>query len=204
VSGVAIYLEGGGESKEGKAALRLGMSGFLGALRDAARGKSLHWKVVPCGGRDEAHGAFWNAARTSTETINLLLVDSEGPVTLSPRGHLSQHDGWDIRSISDESIHLMIQVMEAWIIADGNALADYYGRDFQRSALPSTKDFESVTKKDILDALKRAKAKTRKGEYHKIRHAADLLGQVDAEIVRQRCPSCARLFATVERAIHAA
>jgi hypothetical protein len=44
-------------------------------------------------------------------------------------------------------------------------------------------------------------AKTKKGKYHKIDHAADLLEEIDTAKVRHRCPSCERLFATLTRAI---
>jgi hypothetical protein len=39
--------------------------------------------------------------------------------------------------------------------------------------------------------------RTQKGEYHKTRHAPDLLGRLDEAKVRKRCRSCERLFAAV-------
>ena len=53
MSGVAIYMEGGGDGKGAKAALRQGMDTLLHPLKAAVRTKDLHWKLVPCGGRNE-------------------------------------------------------------------------------------------------------------------------------------------------------
>jgi len=181
MSAIAVYMEGGGDSADAKALLRQGISEFLRSLREAARQKRLHWRVVACGGRDAAHDAFLNATKTSPDTFNVLLVDSEGPVAdpLSPRAHLKHRDGWDLLAISERSIHLMIQVMEAWIIADADAVASYYGQRFLKSALPAAADLEGVEKARIENALARATAKTQKKEYRKIRDAAALLKAID-------------------------
>jgi hypothetical protein len=107
-------------------------------------------------------------------------------------------------AINERSIHLMIQTMEAWIIADVDAVASYYGQHFLRNALPAAQDLEGVEKARIENTLKRATAKTQKKEYRKIRDAAALLRAIAPEIVRRRCPSCERLFAIVSEAIGAA
>lgn len=58
MNGVAVYMEGGGETAEAKAQIRLGMSEFLRDLREAARRKRWFWKVVPCGSRVEARDSL--------------------------------------------------------------------------------------------------------------------------------------------------
>ena len=206
MSEIAVYMEGGGDSTGTKALLRQGISEFLRSLRDSACQKGLHWKVVLCGGRGATHEAFLNATKTSPGTFLVLLVDSEGPVAspLSPRTHLKQHDGWDLPAISERSIHLMIQTMEAWIIADTNAVAGYYGQYFLKKALPAADNLEGFEKARLENALKRATAKTQKKEYRKIRDAAALLRAIDPGIVRRRCPSCERLFAILSEAIDVA
>src|ERR1700684_2068146 len=124
MSGVVVYMERGGDSADTKAFLRQGMSEFLRSLWEAARQRGIQWKIVACGSRNNAHEAFLNASRISPATFNVLLVDSEKPVPVphSPRTHLKQHDGWDLQAISERSIHLMIQTMETWIIADAAAV----------------------------------------------------------------------------------
>lgn len=198
-------MEGGGDSREGKARLRQGMSGLLRSLNVAANQKRLNWKVVTCGSRNDAHDAFVNAAKTSPGTLSVLLVDSEELIAgLSARTHLKQRDGWILTGASEDSIHLMIQVMETWIVADADAVARYYKQHFLKNALPRTQNLETVEKARIYEALKRATAKTQKGQYHKISHAAALLELVDPLVVRRRCPSCDRLFVTLTQRITAA
>jgi hypothetical protein len=58
----------------------------------------------------------------------VLLVDAEGPLTGSPRDHLRQNETWDLSAAPDDALHLMVQTMEAWIVAHTNALAAFYGQ----------------------------------------------------------------------------
>ena len=53
-------------------------------------------------------------------------------------------------------------------------------------------------------ALNRATKGSRKGCYHKIQHASDLLQRIDVERVQDRCPHCRRLFDVVGRMLAAA
>ena len=128
MEGVAIYMEGGGDGPNGKAALRIGMDALLSPLKEVARRDRLRWKLVVCGGRDAAFKRFRNAANGG-ETIVALLVDSEGPVSTAPTLHLAQRDGWHLQFADGDAIHLMVQVMETWIVADVDALSGYYGAD---------------------------------------------------------------------------
>ncbi len=84
MSGVAIYMEGGGTGRDSRAALRLGMDGLLGSLQQAAREKANRWRLICCGLRDEALRGFRNAMRTGSDDILVLLVDAEGPVESEP------------------------------------------------------------------------------------------------------------------------
>ena len=137
--------------------------------------------------------------------IVVLLVDAEGPVGgVAPAEHLSARDGWDLRGVDDDVVHLMVQTMEAWICADPEALVTYYRRDFQRNALPRRDNLEEVSKADIADALDRATERTQKGRYRKIHHARHLLQRIDPQVVRRRCPHCNRLFEMLLRLIGSA
>lgn len=195
MSGIAIYMEGGGDSKDTKASLRTGMDGFLAELKDLAREKSWRWKLVCCGGRDQAFKGFINARSNDEATIVVLLVDAEGPVNDGPCKHLIERDGWDLAGIPEEEIHLMIQTMEAWIVADPATLRSYYGQHFNVNALPNAANPETIAKIDIVISLDRATRRAApKGIYHKIKHASQLLQKIDPMIVQNKCPSCARLF----------
>jgi hypothetical protein len=201
VTGIAIYMEGGGHSRDTRTALRLGMDAFLAPLKDAARTRGWRWRLIACGSRNEAIKGFAAALGQRNGELSILLVDAEGPVAGSPAEHLRQSHGPDLRGAEDGAIHLMVQVMETWIVADPDALATYYGPGFAAARLPKSQDLETVAKADITQALQNASAGSSKGAYHKIRHAKDLLMRIDREIVRRRCPFCERLFARVGMAL---
>ena len=195
MSGVAIYMEGGGRGPDTRAALRRGMDVLLGSLKQAARDRSMRWKLVCCGPRDEAFRSYRDAARNGEAAIVLLLVDAEGPVATGPCEHLQGGGNKrDMMGVDAQSVHLMAQTMEAWIVADVDALSRYYGQGFNARALPRAVDLESVAKQDLERALRRATERTGKGRYRKIEHASDLLQRIDAERVKARCRHCRRLF----------
>ncbi len=204
MSSVALYVEGGGSGRAGKAALRAGMDTLLEPLKQVARNKSMRWKLVCCGARDEAFRGFRNAVGNADGAIVLLLVDAEGPVAKGPCEHLQARDGWDMTAVDPQSIHLMVQTMEAWIVADGDAVSRYYGQNFNARLLPKAVDLESVAKREVEDCLRRATERTGKGRYHKIKHASDLPQRVDAEKVQARCRHCRRLFDELGRMIDTA
>lgn len=193
-------MEGGGQSRDSKAALRLGMDQFLAEIKEVFRARSRPWKLVCCGPRDSAHRAFRHACAQRDGGVVVLLVDAEGPVTASsPVDHLRARDDWDIEGAYGDMVHLMVQTMEAWIVADSDALSRYYGQNFRRNALPNRQNLEEEGKGDIERALHEATRRTKKGAYHKIRHASDLLARIDPAVVRQRCFHCDRLFDTLIR-----
>ena len=206
MSSITIYLEGGGDGKNTKSALRVGMDAFLGPIKKLARTKSWHWKLVACRGRQQTYDKFCHAVSNGQkEGVFVLLVDAEAAVTNnSPCAHLKKRDCWDLKFASDDMVHLMVQAMETWIVADPDALAAYYGQRFLAKALPKTANLESVPKEDINRALEQATRRTQKGTYHKIRHASEILQRIDPRSVGRRCPACARLFRTLTQAITAA
>ena len=207
MSAIAIYMEGGGDGRGTRDTLRRGMDRFLHELKDAARAKKWRWKLVLCGGRREAYEKFRNArAHPKDGEITILLVDAEAPVTApTPVEHLRTRpgDGWDLTGVSEKHVHLMVQTMETWIVADREALESYYGQRFHGNSLPKTADLETVTKNAVIRALDRATAQSQKGCYHKIQHAADLLARIDPAKARERCRHCARLFNILGAAIAA-
>lgn len=65
----------------------------------------------------------------------------------------------------------MIQELEAWFISQSEILDSYYGVDIKGKV--SNKDPKTISNpSDFLAQLTR---KTKKGEYHKVKHATDLL-----------------------------
>ena len=170
------------------------MDTLLEPLKQVARAKSWRWRLVCCGSRNEAHRGFRNALDHGDGGVCILLVDAEGPVNQSAGHHLQSRDGWDLRATPEDQIHLMVQAMEAWIVADPSALAKYYGQGFRLAALPKTQNLEGVSKQDLERGLRQATQDTSKGRYHKIKHASDLLKRIDVSAVTSRCRHCKRLF----------
>lgn len=198
---ILIYVEGGGDRSDSKAAIREGFNNFLRPLRDLARANGLRWSLTACGGRNAAFDAFRRAAEDHPDSFLVLLVDSEAPVAVEPRKHLRDRDGWNLAELSPENCHLMVQTVEAWLIADPETLARFYGQRFLHGALPRRRDVEAIAKDDLVRALDRATARTQKGRYHKISHCADLLGLLDRNRVRARARHCDLLFTTLEARI---
>jgi hypothetical protein len=200
---IAIYFEGGGNSAETKAQLRQGMSAFLKPLVDLARQRRVRWSITSCGGRDQALDAFLDALEKDPEKFNVLLVDSENAVTALPRAHLQQRDGWNLNGAQEDQVHLMAQCMEAWLVADPDALTEYYKQGFNANALPRRMNLEEEPKEQIYSALENATRHTQKGSYGKIKHASDLLKRVSQEKAKDRCGHCRRLFDTLSEKIAA-
>jgi Domain of unknown function (DUF4276) len=205
---IRIYVEGGGDKLKTKKPFRIGMSQFLQRLT----GKSL--TCVVCGDRNNTCRDFKNALKSHPDDINLLLVDSEGPVntlTIDPNAdrekndrvmgliakqHLINRDGWNdyLSEIDENDIHLMVQVMESWLIADIDTLAQIYGQGFNKTAISRNNNVEEIPKDTIESALNGATQRTQKGRYQKIYHAAKILEMIDVSIVRKKAPYCDRLF----------
>ena len=215
---IAIYVEGGGDTAQQKAELRIGFDQLLKAQKDAARAKHFGWKLVFSGGRDTARKNFLNAfQRADAVTLCVLLVDSEEGLTPeSPmaadetpvragqrkradarvrRDHVVARDGWDLNDVPPECVHLMVRCMETWIVADSKQLAVFYGKNFHDKQLPTRGNLEDEPKDDLIAKLARATKDTTNGEYTKIKHARKLLEQIHADRVTARCPR----FATFTR-----
>lgn len=199
---VCVYVEGGGAGNAGRAAIRRGFGEFLRELRNLARQRRIRWGIVACGTRGRALKAFSKALQEGTHAFNVLLVDSEGPVSAAPWEHLAKRDEWKKpEDATQDHCHLMVQAMEAWFVADPEALAEFYGEGFRKKALPAREKVEEVAKDEVLASLKRATQKTTKGRYHKILHGAKLLQVIDQAKVQARAPQCKRLFETLSKAL---
>ena len=198
---IRIYAEGGGDQRSGKAAVQEGISKFLSSLKEMARERHIRWHVVACGSRQSAFEDFEIALKQHRDAFNILLIDAEGPVTRSPWEHLQDRDHWSIQGIRDDHCHLMVQTMEAWIVADLETLKRFYGQGFNENPIPRRKDVESIPKADLEHALMQATKDTQKGEYHKIRHGPKVLALVDVSKIRNRAQHCDRMFTILSNKI---
>lgn len=88
----------------------------------------------------------------------------------------------------------MVQLMEAWFLADRQALATFYGQGFNANGLPNNPNIEDIPKRDVENGLHAATRRSRKGTYHKGNHAPDLLGNLNSTAVYTACPNFRRLI----------
>lgn len=197
---VTVYVEGGGDKRELKSKCRQGFSSFFGKA-------GLHGrlpKVVACGGRDQAYDRFCTAIAHQPDDFSVLLVDSEGPVVAAqPWVHLRQRDGWRRPAdATEDSAHLMVQMMESWFLADRDCLARYFGDGFRPGALPAEqRAIEDISKEDLEQALQEAPRQSRKRQYAKGRDSFALLAQLDVNRVLAASPHARRLVDAVSGAM---
>ena len=210
---IAVYVEGGGNTAGQKAELRRGFDALFAKQKSEAGNNRMSLTFICCGGRQEAYEAFKNAQRVNPQRINALLVDSETSIALAPKdadgefdnaqdsliriAHLrnkegvdarGQGDGWDLPSPMAPRIHLMVQCMEAWIVADPDMVEEFFKQRFKKNILPKRDNLEQEQKADIYEKLKNATKDTQKGEYGKIKHASKLLEMVRPEEISGKCP----------------
>lgn len=207
-----LYVEGGGDAPALKTACREGFAKFLAKAGLAGRMP----RVVACGSRADAYDSFCTALRTGEAAM--LLVDSEAPVVAAaqpgdatvredrdrwlPWLHLRQRegDGWEKPAGSDDvQCHLMVQCMEAWLIADRDTLKAFFGQGFKENALPATANpLEAVGKRQLYDALEKATRDCKtKGAYGKGEHSFKLLALANPDSVMQASPWARRFVETV-------
>jgi hypothetical protein len=176
---------------EGSKALKGGFDVFFYELKTAAResGSTVELVAARDGPKD-----YGKATRSHPQAWNILLKDSEQSIPARP-ADLCRRYGID-PSLADR-VFWMVELMEAWFLADRDALAGYYGAEFLSNAIGDPADIERVPKAEVMDRLKRATRNTTKGQYHKVRHAPYLLERLDNQRVRARSKHCRVLFDSV-------
>lgn len=159
-----------------------------------------------CGGRGNARKKFESELKANVpDQTCVLLVDSEAPFTCHARStdaesrkyHLSQRTGdeWRLTDVDPNVIHLMIECMETWILADPEALALFYGQGFPLESLPKRENLEHLSKQQVaehldqaIDRTKKAQENPKKRGYKKVDHGSKLLAAIDPLKVAKRCP----------------
>jgi hypothetical protein len=176
---------------EGNKALRSGFEIFFSELQTAAREARSTLELVAA---KDGLSAYRKSERTHPQAWNLLLKDSEQKMPPRPVDLCTKH-GIDAQFA--DRVFWMVELMEAWFLADADALAAYYGNGFQRNAIRDTADIERIPKADVMGRLNRATRNTAKGQYHKVKHAPYLLEKLDNQRVQDRSNQCRLLFRSV-------
>ena len=193
VKPIRIYYEG--DSK-----LRQGFREFFDSIYLA----DVKVTLIACGTTVNTVDDFMRALRTNTDSINLLLIDSDGPDDGKLAASVRNRSSWDSSvavSVTDDQLHFMVQVMEAWFLADRQCLRSYYGPNLRENRLSANAKVEEISKDDVLNGLEDATRGTKKGKYHKTRHAPHLLAQLNMDKVCAASPACARLFSVLKQLV---
>ena len=141
-----LYVEGGGDAASLKSACREGFANFL----EKAGFKGKMPRIIACGSRRNAYESFCTALKNGDKA--LLLVDSEEPISAdlqrgdssladirkqwAPWQHLAKRKGdeWEKpHDASDAQCHLMVQCMEAWLLADRETLKSFFAQGKHQS-----------------------------------------------------------------------
>lgn len=199
---VTLYVEGGGDANPLKRRCREGFREFL--LKTSL--KKQMPRIIACGGRRKAYRKFCVAlAHAENGDFIALLVDSETAVAEKPWLHLLHREGdqWERpEGADDRNVHMMVQVMESWFLADRDALSTYFGQKFNANALPAQRDIENLRKQDVLHGLSEATRSCAKGRYNKGHHSFEILAQIGADKVTSASPYAARLVETLLEAAY--
>jgi hypothetical protein len=182
---------------EGDKRLEPGFKAFLRELRNRANEKGCRLRPIPAKSGDQACQDFNDALQTHSSAWNILLIDSEGPLDAVRVAALCKAFGW--RKPVSRSIFWMVEMMEAWLHADKDALATFYGRGFKRNALSADRNVESISKRRLEEGLRAATKNSEKGDYfrNKTLHGPQLLALINPTLVRQAAPNCNRLFQAI-------
>ncbi len=184
---VHVYVEGGGPARGGDLAseCRRGFS----ALFERATGRRVG--ITACGSRNQAYDAFATAVRQRRYDLAILLVDSEETVRATEAWkHLEHRDKW---TRVDAPAHLMVVCMEAWLLADPEALRAHFGNAFEAGKIPKWPKLWEVTKDALYVALRDATKGGPRGPYDKGRDSFKILARVDPKRL-EACAHARSLF----------
>lgn len=195
---VTIYVEGGGDSKVLRSRCREGFSKLIKRMGFDERMP----KVVACGGRKKAYDMFDTAMTSaSNDEFPMLLVDSEDPVTLSPWEHLKLRDKWDRPfDAKDEQAQMMATCMETWIMADHEALRNYFGSHLRENALILLGGLECRSRHELLEALKSSTNDCGRNKgYEKGERSFQILAKLNTKLLEDNLLYFKRFKHTLER-----
>lgn len=190
---VRIVIEGGGSGETPDKDFRQAWTQFFESAGLVGRMP----RVVRGEGREQTFDKFKTALqRPRRNELPILLVDSEGPVAAghSAWQHLRNSDNWDQPiGTADDSVYLMVQVMEAWFLADRDALRRFFGPSLNENHFREWQNLEAVPKDTIYNALVQATRDCQQ-QYQKGKISFQLLGEISPGLVAAACPHADQLL----------
>ena len=155
--------------------------------------------MIAGGSNPETVKDFLRSCSQNPTDLNVLLIDSEGPAPSAADAirALRSRSYWDANAAPDDGqLNFMVQAMEAWFIADPQALARYFGNGFAAGRLPNPQNSEFIPPNGLTDSINqalRAIGGRRRKKYDKVSDGAKLLKLIDEATVRRNCPAFGRL-----------
>ncbi len=138
--------------------------------------------------------------------FHILLMDSDILGAGDPKKNVKNvnKDEWKKAKsikINNNQLHFMVQNMEAWFMADTNALVGYYGSKLEVDKLPQHSIVEDIPAEDIekkFKAITRSLSSKKNYYDNKLKHGSEILSRLDPEKVINAAPHCEALFNTLE------
>lgn len=178
---------------EGDDRLKPGFDAFFREIKELAKATRCYLVAT----RGTPVRDFLVGISANPHAFNVLLLDSDAPID-GPLEELCRRKG--IGPERSHAVFWMVQIMEAWFLADVDALRKHFGRRFQESASRGNPKVEKIPKADVMARLNKAAG----GEYHKVKDGAKLLAKVDPVKVRAAAPNCNRMFMEILGALNEA
>jgi hypothetical protein len=172
---VVLFVEGTSDDSNGD--LR---QGFESLLKKELAGKM---PIIKLGnGINQTINKFKN-----TEGGKLLLIDLDG-VSDTRTERLKAYN------LPENKAFFMVQAMEAWFLSQPDMLKTYYKTDLK---IPK-KHANEISKPDV--ELQKITKNSVKKEYHKVRHAVELLSKLDVKKLQNDFPDFKNLLDALKKA----
>ncbi len=125
--------------------------------------------------------------RTGHEALLLIDLDNH------PEQRSAVLSSLELQPHSSRSF-FMVQEMEAWFLSQGQALDQFYGKDFSSKVVSKLPRAISKPSQKLMQITRNSD----KGKYHKVRHGSLLLELLDAQKLRRDFPESDRLVRAIE------
>ncbi len=178
---VILFIEGTNDDTNGD--LR---NGFATLLEKVLKGRMP--RLVMGDGREQTIKKFQNEKRT---TKKFLLIDLDAP---------KEKRTEVLHELNLQNEHantfFMIQAVEAWFLSQPEILDERFGEAISKK-IPN-RDPQEISKPS--EKLQEWTRLSPKGKYHKVRHAVELLKQLEVKKLQKDFPDVEQLFSTLNNA----